>query len=114
MSDPLSSPASETPLAPAYTDALRTHALTLLARRRLHRIGQLHNGRKVGLVALLHLLLIVAALLATNWCLFRTGSYFDDACKLHCRGNLRRRCCLKHTCQRCSLQTATWFQQTRW
>ena len=31
MSDPLSSPASETPLAPAYTDALRTHALTLLA-----------------------------------------------------------------------------------
>ena len=31
MSDDLSSPASDTPLAPAYTDALRTHALTLLA-----------------------------------------------------------------------------------
>jgi len=31
MSDPLSSPASDTPLAPAYTAALRTHALTLLA-----------------------------------------------------------------------------------
>jgi hypothetical protein len=31
MSDPLSSPASDAPLAPAYTAALRIHALTLLA-----------------------------------------------------------------------------------